>query len=712
MRRNRKQRGSPDAPQYPTPSAPIIRNEHRLWRRHVWRILALWAVALAAYSNSFQGGIIFDNAQAILRDSRVHATTAQNIHLILNEEYWYNHSTTGLYRPLATFSYLVNYAVLGNGPNAAGYHWVNLALHAVNILLVYLLGLLFLDEPVLAWALAALWGLHPMLTESVTNIVGRADLLAGMGVLGGLLCHVAGVSARGWRRTACLGGVALSAAIGIFSKESAAVLPAVLLLYDLTWEKAADWRKRAASYVAVAAPFLVYFSWRSDLHSRSPLGFVAFLDNPLTGADFWTARLTAIKIIGKYLGLWAWPDRLSADYSYNAIPLFGWRLTSWEDVKVLMALAVCVTCAVFAVRWYRSAKPLFFFTVFFFVTLAPVSNLWILIGTDMAERFVYLPSIAIAAALVVAARAVCSVFGSRRSLAWSVAMGAICLAFAARTYARNLDWRDAHSLWTSAARNNPESYKAHWNLASSLIDDGARDLDHAVAETDRAMTILNGLPDERCTANPFAAAGSCYRLKGDSVPAGAAAEWHRKALAVLLRGERVDALQIETIRRLNVAAGKGNASKVPWAPLYLELGRTYLRLNDPAKALAALTYGRPYSSDPEFVREQARAWRAMGDWQNAAVVLIEGIVIDPNSTLPASDLAELYQQTAPDSCAVRKAAEQAAINMDCPLVRDHVCRASRNVALSYRQGRQAAKAAATANTAVRELGCPAEMFQQ
>jgi hypothetical protein len=689
----------------------MVREQDRPWRRHAWRVLALWAIALAAYSNSFQGGMVFDNSQAILHDSRVHAATAQNIHLILNQEYWYNSATTGLYRPLTTFSYLVNYAVFGNGPNAAGYHWVNLALHLANILLVYLLGLLMLDQPALACALAALWGIHPMLTESVTNIVGRADLLAALGVLGGLLCHVAGASAKGWHRAAWLAGVALSAAIGIFSKESAAVLPGVLLLYDLTWAKAADWRRRAASYVAVAAPFLVYFSWRSELHSRLALGLVPFLDNPEIGADFWTARLTAVKVIGKYLGLWFWPSRLSADYSYNSIPLFGWRLTSWEDAKALIALAVCVACAVLAVRWYRRRKPLFFLILFFFVTLAPVSNLWILIGTDMAERFVYLPSIAIAAAVVLAVRAAWRTFGSRRSHAWMVAMGAICLAFAVRTYVRNLDWRTSLSLWTSTAASSPESFKAHWHLAATLMDAGAPELDHAVAETDRTLTILDGLPDEYCTAQPFAAAGLCYRLKGDSMPAGAASQWRGKALAALLHGERVDAVQMERVHRLNLAAGKGNVSKIPWPPLYLELGRTYLRLDRPAKALAVLTYGRSHSSDPEFIREQARAWQALGDWQKAAIVLIEGMVTDSSSSRLALDLAELYQQTAPDSCAVRKAAGQAAINMDCPLVHDHVCRASRNVVLWYRQGGQAAKAAATAGTAVRQLGCPAEMFQ-
>ena len=144
---------------------------------------------------------------SISRDARIRAVTPQNLRLILTEEYWPGSTTIGLYRPLTTFSYLLNYAVFGNGTDPAGYHWVNLALHGVNVSLVYLLGILVLGAAAPAFALAALWGLHPLLTESVTNIVGRADLLAAFGVLAGLLCYVksrhrpeGGTSCFGWRQ--------------------------------------------------------------------------------------------------------------------------------------------------------------------------------------------------------------------------------------------------------------------------------------------------------------------------------------------------------------------------------------------------------------------------------------------------------------------------------------------------------------------------------
>ncbi len=307
----------------------------------MWRLLAIWGLVLIAYSNSFHGAPVFDSASVIGLDPRIRQATSENIEAILIGRYWYVHPTAGLYRPLTTFSYLLNYAILGNGPNPVGYHRVNFVLHEVNVALVYALGGLIFGETAPALALAAIWGLHPLLTESVTNIVGRADLLAALGVLAGLLCHArvaAKPAATGRRGMAWLAGLAAAQTVALFSKESGTVLPGLMLLYDLTWPERAKWRRRATGYAAVALPFAVFFCLRSGLKLHM---LIDFADNPLVAAGFWTARLTAVKVVGKFLWLFLWPAHLSADYSYNAVPLFGWRLSSWEDAKALIALAVC-----------------------------------------------------------------------------------------------------------------------------------------------------------------------------------------------------------------------------------------------------------------------------------------------------------------------------------------------------------------------------------
>src|SRR5438045_3801712 len=118
--REKQKRGGKPAPPPSTAPEPVRPAAPRAWRKHALLILALWTCVLIAYSNSFSGAFVFDNS-IILQDSRIKALTPQNIDLILNQEYWYNWSLTGLYRPLTTFSYLVNYTILGGGNDPAGY---------------------------------------------------------------------------------------------------------------------------------------------------------------------------------------------------------------------------------------------------------------------------------------------------------------------------------------------------------------------------------------------------------------------------------------------------------------------------------------------------------------------------------------------------------------------------------------------------------------
>jgi hypothetical protein len=78
------------------------------WHWHGLRVVLLWTLLLVVYSNSFKAGLLFDNDLAILRDKRIHAATSQNMHRILTEGYWFHEPKSGLYRPIATFSYLFN----------------------------------------------------------------------------------------------------------------------------------------------------------------------------------------------------------------------------------------------------------------------------------------------------------------------------------------------------------------------------------------------------------------------------------------------------------------------------------------------------------------------------------------------------------------------------------------------------------------------------
>ena len=669
-------------------------------------------VAAIAYSNSFSGPFLFDNNQIILQDTRIHSVTADHLQRILSQPYWET-LMAGLYRPLATFSYLLNYALLGNGENPAGYHWLNLLLHAANIALVYALGLAIFEEIPAAFLLCALWGLHPLATESVTNIVGRADLLAAFGVLAALLSYRMSLRSSGRRKAAWLAAVALAMTVGIFSKESAVVVFAAMVLYDLAFERAAPWRARLGGYAAAAAPCAVFFCLRAAALAHMPDSIFAFTDNPLIGAGFWTSRMTAMKVIGRFFGLLLWPANLAPDYSYNEIPLFGWNLARWEDWKAILSLLACAGAAFAAIRSWGRRWPVFFSIVFFFAALAPVSNIFVPIGSIMAERFIYLPSVgfwavAVFVLLTLWKRIPADRLTQRRGAV--ALMGVILIALAARTYARNSDWLDTEQFWRSAVEAAPASYKARINLAYTLATRQNPDLSGSTQEADRALAILDALPDGLNAANAYLDAGTVYRLAGERL-APDADRWYRKSLHALLRSERISQLRAQRHRLESARRGKPGLAAIPSA-LYLEMARTYVKLGDLPHAVGAFDRGRDLESDPALLEEAASAYESAGDLRKSAGALVEAITVDPGRMPLTAKLTELYGKIDPAGCAVNRADTPPSLNLQCPIVHGDICAASHNVIANYLRHGQELEAGKIRRVAVEELGCGAGLLNQ
>jgi tetratricopeptide (TPR) repeat protein len=471
---------------------------------------------------------------------------------------------------------------------------------------------------------------------------------------------------------------------------------------------------RLWGYLAMALPVAVFLLVRSVVLAKFLSGSPAFTDNPLWGADFLTARLTAFKVLGKYLWLLVWPSRLSCDYSFNQIPLFAWRFDNWEDWKAILALAVCAGAAWAAVVCYRRSKPLLFFIAFFSLAVAPTANLVILIGTIMAERLLYLPSIGFAGCLAWVGWAgylrLRAHWPAARIVA-PAALGLVCLTFCARTFFRNGDWFDERTMWSSAERAAPNSYKVHRHMALLTVDMPGGGSEIARGEIERAIAILQPLPDERKIPALYATAGFCYRAKGNALGQNGGAAWYRKSRDVLLEGRRLDqAVHGDMARRNSLRDIALGLSGEP--ALYMELGRTYRRLEEPRQAIEAFEYGLSIDPRAEFFEEIAAAHRALGDPVAAAITLLEGIAmgVGDQSRL-AVEVVNLYRQTAPESCAVAGSGNSAALNFNCPLVRSELCAAGLNAAVLYRRMGRERDAISIAASAVGSLGCPSDMFR-
>lgn len=664
-------------------------------RAFQWRPLvpfvALWALVLVAYSNSFSGGLVFDNAVIIGKDVRLRAFTGENLGLIFGEEYWYRGNGNGLYRPLTTLSYLVNYSVLGEGANPAGYHAVNCALHAVNASLVFLLGLELFGVAAPALAMAAIWAVHPALTESVTNIVGRADLLAAFGVLAALLCFARARAVTGSRRVWWWAGCAAASAIGVFSKESAIIVLGAIPLFDLSFAKPQSRRTRLIGFGAAALPCALFLMARQAVLSHSPGMHIPFTDNPIIGAGFWQGRLTALAVLAREVLLLIFPWRLSADYSYNAIPLVnGFDRQAMAGAAILLGAAELVQLA------YRRDRKVLFLALLGLGAWLPTSNLLFPIGTIMAERFLYLPAIAFAGCLAAALWSLRERIGRR---AMPIACAALVLLFAARTFARNFDWRTDDTLFQSAEPVVPNSFRVHNALAHGTVE-------NAVREADITMRILNPLPDRWNAISPFIVAGKAYSDMGDTLPPDKARAWYEKSMATLQRGKRINQAVNEMLRQQDLARG-AKFQSADWSLLDENIGYVALRTGDYVQAIEALRKALRVRMSPDAFLNLSAAYAAQKDGANAEITLLEGTIWRHQDNAIATRLVAAYRSLDPNSCALSEGAAQSyRLNTTCPLVQSQLCTASTRL-LELLDAQQDAAEAARVRTAAQHAGCAA-----
>jgi len=636
-------------------------------------VLALCALTLAVYSNSFGAGMILDNKGLLLQDPRIRAATGANVALIFSHSYSWPFGENGLYRPLTTLSYLFNYAILGDGARPAGYHWINLLLHVTNVLLVFAVGRRLLGRLLPAALLAALWAVHPASTESVTNIIGRSDLLAAMATLGGFLMYVRSTTAGPWR-IAWLVGLAMLTAAGVASKESAVMIVAVIALYELAWPGRRRWLDLLFGLLATGIPIAGMLFERASVLAASPPAEFPFTDNPIVGAPFWTGRLTALKVMADSLAQSVWPWRLSIDYSYSQIPL---GIRSAGDSVSLAVTLLAAAGLVGLWRWNRTA---FFLAGFAVLVFLPTSNLLIPIGSIRADRFLYLPVFGVLGCVVMAVYS----SGSRLKSPWLAPSILLVLTagFAARTWARNAEWRDELTLASADVRSSPRSFKLHRLLASRLLaaDPSHANIDRVVEEIDQSLAIVDSLPDPRNVPETYYLGGAAYLEKADRQQDAAAYRRARDLLERCIRINQAHERQIDT-------PGVVGRTKLD---AYRLLPDAYRGLGDIEGALRVAREAQRMAPDePETYNQIADLLLKRQQGNEAAVALTEGMLITSDAGL-RSNLLLLYGSSHdPANCTLLPGPDGPTINPRCHIVIDHVCAAAPEVLRSLMDtGRQ------------------------
>jgi len=711
-----------------------------------WRTLALFGLALGlvtllTYSNSFEAGLTLDNTVVLTQDPRIREWNGQNLRLIFQENYWWPYTASDLYRPLTTLSYLFNYAVLGNGPRVAGYHWVNFLLHWANAWLVLVILHRLTARPGVALLAAALFAVHPVNVESVTNIIGRADLLAALSILAGGWCYLRAAGVQGLRKLPWLGGVALIACVGVLMKESAVMIGAFVLLYDWLWRwpelPGKTWRERLPAaarefglkgWIALVPAVCLLLWARHRLLYASPVYGQSFVDNPIAYAGAFPGFMTALKVIGRYLGLLVLPGTLSCDYSYSQIPLFGEAAHWWEDLYAWVSLASMAALVWAAVRVRRSHVLFTWGTLFFFLLLLPTSNLLVSIGSIMAERFLYLPSLGFC---LVAALALRPMGGALARLGvkdprWqpraALALPMLVVAvFALRTHVRNADWRDDLALWKSAVAAAPDSFKTHKGYANALWDAGRNEpaLDAAIARAEMGLAVLDRRPlvKERRDNTLFYDLGMYYRLKGDFLnqrgQPGEAGRFYQKSVDILLRAQEVDHWVNEASHRASLRRGRPaeELADVGNFRIYLQLGQSCLQLGNWAGAETAGRYAQRLApNDMGGYMLVSAAVFAAGRHDAAAILTLEALVLQPANAEAWANLAKCYAALGLVPAPIGSQGSNHVLDDSNPVLRRQLNEACVALFRNFEQARQPQEAQALRELAITRYHVPAGDF--
>lgn len=674
------------------------------FRTHLLAYGALAALAIVIYSNSFSDGFSLDSSFVILRDPRITSATNPHLQQIFTKDYWFPNFNSGLFRPVSTLSFLLNYSILGNGKNPAGYHAFNLALHILNGWLLFALAWRFLRRLSPAVLAAALWVAHPVATEAVTNLVGRCDELAATAILGGVLLYIRAVRVEGWLRWFYVPAIFLVSLAGLFSKEIAVGLIAMMALWDVVRGPGTfgEWlRRRWPYYAAVALSLALFVTARSFVFQAAPPSEFPVVDNPLVAAPFWIGRLTAMKVLFQEFGLLFFPLNLTCDRSYNQIPLaYGFDVRAWAGVALVAFLLGLVFLR-------RRKDPLMFWCAGFFgIALLPVSNLAVTIGSIMAERFLYLPAAAFSIAISVLLH---RWLGRKRA---QIVLGIVIAAFGVRTFVRNPDWKDDKALSTHDVKVVPASFKLHGLVAKSLYEESHANIDAAIVEAEKAWEIVKQLPPIQVFTQTPTNLGTLYRIKGDMLSGArnpGAVEFYRRAISVLSEAKRDSQLYADDYDNRQEREGKPMTVRLERADLYLNLGLAYHSLGMYQQARDALIYGRTLNpNNLEFYNVLAANYVDGGNPAWAAISMEEKVMLDGGQPNTVAQLRTVLEKVPNSSCMIQMENGKAKLNIGCAAT--NMCIVWTDLAQAFFRARKHDDAIFLKKSAV-EHGCSANLLE-
>ncbi len=330
-------------------------------------VLLIVCVGALVYANALKGGFLWDDSHLVEENRFIRSWT--HIPEIFTTDIGAGgENNYHFYRPLQILTYLFDYVFAQTNP--VGYHLANIAWHILAALALFWLVLVLFKDHLLACVTALLFVAHPVHTEAVTYISGRADPLSTFFVL---LTFVFYIKTSEARRVSFFLLAVLSYACALFSRENVLIVPLLLLLTHYAFRKKISW-PLFLSLTGLAVLYIIArFTLLKDLLNYKAHSSTVFERLP----GFMAALFSYVRLL-------ILPLRLHMEYG-------GWA-GSWGHPQVLLGLFVFLGLLFLIFRERTRRSLVLFAPAWFLIALLPVSNLYP-INAYMAEHWLYLPSI-------------------------------------------------------------------------------------------------------------------------------------------------------------------------------------------------------------------------------------------------------------------------------------------------------------------------------
>ncbi len=472
-KRTRKEKFAQQKTSGQQPLKELQKTEEKKKRVRIYLAMFVALAGFLFYANSLSNGYVLDDYGLIKNNSQTRKGVSA-IPDIFKSSYRYGMNTAdySLYRPLTKAMFAAEWQLSPDKPALS--HWINVLLFSLTCFVLFnFICKLFKGNLLIPFITVLLFAAHPLHTEVVANIKSRDEIVAFLLLLG--MCSTFFTYVENGKARYLAFGLLLYF-ISLFAKESVITFIAVvpMMYYFFTNAEKGHYYKTLGGMIFLT---LIFLGIR-----RSILGNVVvaipIADNCLVAIkDVFLQRLNAIAILGMYLKLIVYPASLMADASFNQIPPLP-----YSSLKIWIPFLILAVGAVYSFLRFKKKDPAAFAVLFYFVTISITSNVVILIGTNYAERLMYVPSLGIFLLVAILFNKIFSNEAVEQSIKGTgdflksyskpvIFVMVISLGFAFQTLARNKDWESDSVLYAIDSKKASNSAHMLFYLANNLSSD-------------------------------------------------------------------------------------------------------------------------------------------------------------------------------------------------------------------------------------------------